>query len=53
MLNFLLNHSPPFVIGELMLAFSLALFGAALVRAVRDKYAARVPLARTRGRSPH
>ena len=45
MLNVLLNHSPPFVIGELMLALSLALFGVALIGAVRDRYSARVPVA--------
>jgi hypothetical protein len=53
MLNLLLNHSPAFVIGELMLALSLGLFGVALVEAVREKYAIRVPAARTRDRSTH
>jgi hypothetical protein len=48
-----LNHSPPFVIGELMLALSLGLFGVALVGAVRDRYAIRVPAARMRDRSTH
>ena len=46
MLNLLLNHSPAFVIGELMLALSLGLFGVALVGAVRDRYSVRVPVAR-------
>jgi len=53
MLNLLLNHSPPFVIGELMLALSLAMFGVALVAAVRDRYSVRVPVGRTRDRSTH
>jgi hypothetical protein len=53
MFDLLLNHSPPFVIGELMLALSLGLFGVALVGAVRDRYAIRVPAARIRDRSTH
>lgn len=53
MLNLLLNHSPAFVIGELMLALSLGLFGVALVGTVRDRYSIRVPVARTRHRSTH
>jgi hypothetical protein len=53
MLNILLNHSPAFVIGELILALSLAMFGVALVGAVREKYAIRVPAERMRDRSTH
>lgn len=53
MLNVLLNHSPPFLVGELMLALSLALFGVALIGAVRDRYSVRVPVARIRDGSPH
>ena len=53
MLNLLLNYSPAFVIGELMLALSLGLFGVALVGAVRDRYSVRVPVARIRDRSTH
>ena len=49
MLNLLLNYSPAFVIGELMLALSLGLFGVALVGAVRDRYSVRVPVARIKG----
>jgi hypothetical protein len=43
MLNILLNHSPAFVIAEIILAVSLAMFAVALVGAVREKYAIRVP----------
>ncbi len=53
MLNLLLNHSPTFVIGELVLALSLGMFGVALVGAVREKYAIRIPVARIRNRSMH
>ena len=53
MLNVLLNHSPPFLVGELMLALALALFGVALIGAVRDRYSVRVPVARIRDGSPH
>jgi hypothetical protein len=51
MLTILLNHSPAFVIGELMLALSLGMFGFALVATVREKYSVRVPAARIRDRS--
>jgi F0F1-type ATP synthase assembly protein I len=47
MLDLLLNHSPAFLVGELMLGLSLAMFGVALAEVVRDKYAIRVP-AKTR-----
>lgn len=53
MLNLLLNHSPVFVIGELILALSLGMFGVALVGAVRERYAIRVPAARISDRSTH
>ena len=53
MLNLVSNYSPVFVIGELMLALSLGLFGVALVGTVRDRYSIRVPVARTRRRSTH
>jgi hypothetical protein len=45
MLALLLNHSPAFLTGELMLGLSLALFGVALVNTVREKYSVRVPAA--------
>jgi hypothetical protein len=53
MLNLLLNHSPPFILGEFALAVSLGMFGAALVGAVRERYVIRVPAARARGRFTH
>jgi hypothetical protein len=53
MLNLLLNHSPPFVLGEFALALSLGMFGAALVQAVRDRHAVRVPAAKARDRFTH
>jgi hypothetical protein len=46
MLDFLLNHSAVFVGGELMLAVSLAMFGAAAVGTLREKYSVKVPLSR-------
>jgi hypothetical protein len=52
MLNLLLNHSPPFVVGEFALAVSLGMFSAALVQAVRERYAIRLP-ARIRDRFTH
>ena len=52
MLDLLLNHSPAFVGGELMLALSLGLFGVALAGTLREKYSIRIPLPRMRGRSP-
>jgi hypothetical protein len=52
MFDLLLNHSPAFVGGELMLALSLALFGVALAGAVRERYSIRIPIAQTRDRSP-
>jgi hypothetical protein len=50
MLDLLLNHSPAFVGGELLLALSLGMFGFALIGAARDKYSVRIPLARMRNR---
>ena len=38
MLDLLLNHSPPFLAGELMLGLSLGLFGVALAGTVRERY---------------
>jgi hypothetical protein len=46
MLDLLLNHSPAFLGGELMLGLSLVLFGVAWAGAVRERYATRVPIAR-------
>jgi hypothetical protein len=43
-LDFLLNHSPVFVGGELMLAVSLAMFGAAAVGTLRERYSTKIPL---------
>jgi hypothetical protein len=41
MLNLLLDHTPAFVVGELILAVSLGTFGVALVGAVRERYSER------------
>jgi hypothetical protein len=41
-LDLLLNHSPAFLVGELMLAVSLGLFGVALAGTVRERYATRI-----------
>jgi hypothetical protein len=38
MLGLLLNHSPIFLVCELMLALSLGLFGVALAGTVRERY---------------
>ena len=43
MVSLLLNYSPIFVMGELMLALSLGMFGFALVGTVREKYSIEVP----------
>jgi hypothetical protein len=45
MLALLLNHSPAFLTGELLLGLSLGLFGVALVGTAREKYSVRVPAA--------
>jgi hypothetical protein len=42
MLDLLLNHSPTFLVGEVMLALSLGLFGVALAGTVRERYASRI-----------
>ena len=44
MLDLLLNHSPTFLVGELMLGLSLGLFGVALAGTVRERYSIRVRL---------
>jgi hypothetical protein len=44
MLDLLLNHSPVFVGGELLLGLSLGMFGVALANTVRERYAVWVPL---------
>jgi hypothetical protein len=51
MLDFLLNHSPVFVGGELLLGLSLVMFGVALANTVRERYSLRVPLTKSQ-RSP-
>jgi hypothetical protein len=43
-LDFLLNHSPVFVGGEVMLAISLAMFGVAAAGTVRERYSIKAPL---------
>jgi len=43
-LDFLLNHSPVFVGGEVMLAVSLIMFGAAAAVTVRERYSIKVPM---------
>jgi len=52
MLDLLLNHSPAFLGGELMLALSLGLFGVAWAGTLRERYAIRIPTARTKDRAP-
>jgi hypothetical protein len=42
MLDLLLNHSPTFLVGEVMLALSLGLFGVALAGTVRERYTIRI-----------
>jgi hypothetical protein len=48
MLDFLLNHSPVFVGGELLLGLSLGMFGVALANTVRERYTVWVPLTKSR-----
>ena len=43
MLNFVLDHSPAFVIGELLLALSLGMFAIAFANSLRERYAIQVP----------
>lgn len=50
MVAVLLNHSPAFLTGELMLGLSLCLFGVALVNTARQKYTVRVPVVETQDR---
>ena len=50
MLDLLLNHSPVFVGGELLLALSLGMFGFALIGTIRERYSVRIPLASLRNR---
>ena len=45
MLDLLLNYSPVFVGGELLLALSLGMFGFALIGTIRERYSVRIPLA--------
>jgi len=44
MLNLLLDHTPAFLAGELILAAALATFGFALVGAVRERYSEKYPI---------
>jgi len=53
MLALLLNHSPVFLTGELLLGLSLGLFGVALVSTAREKYSVRVPAAKATDRVAH
>jgi hypothetical protein len=48
MLALLLDHSPAFLTGELLLGLCLGLFGVALIGTVREKYSVRVPAAEVR-----
>ena len=49
MLSLLFDHSPAFIIAELLFGLAVATFVIALVGAVREKFA-NVPLARIRNR---
>ena len=51
MLNLVLDHSPAFVIGELLLALSLGMFAIAFANTVRERYAIQVPMAKTQSPS--
>ena len=51
MLNLVLDHSPVFVIGELLLALSLGMFAIAFANTVRERYAIQVPVAKTQSPS--
>jgi hypothetical protein len=51
MLNLVLDHSPAFVIGELLLALSLGMFAIAFANTVRERYAIQVPVAKTQSAS--
>jgi hypothetical protein len=52
MLDLLLNHSPAFLGGELMLALSLGLFGVAWAGTLRERYAVRIPARANKRSSP-
>ena len=45
MLNLVLDHSPAFVIGELLLALSLGMFAIAFANTARERYTIQVPVA--------
>ena len=51
MLNLVLDHSPAFVIGELLLALSLGMFAIAFANTIRERYAIQVPVAKTQSPS--
>jgi hypothetical protein len=51
MLNLVLDHSPAFVIGELLLALSLGMFAIAFANSLRERYAIQVPVAKTKSPS--
>ena len=51
MLNLVLDHSPAFMIGELLLALSLGMFAIAFANTIRERYAIRVPVAKTQSLS--
>jgi hypothetical protein len=51
MLNLVLDHSPAFVIGELLLALSLGMFAIAFANTVRERYAIQVPVAKAQSPS--
>jgi hypothetical protein len=51
MLNLVLDHSPAFVIGELLLALSLGMFAIAFANLLRERYAIQVPVAKTQSPS--
>jgi hypothetical protein len=51
MLNLLLDHTPAFVAGELILALCLGTLGFSLLGAVRERYAVRVRAPAMRDRS--
>ena len=51
MLNLVLDHSPAFMIGELLLALSLGMFAIAFANTIRERYAIRVPVAKTQSPS--
>ena len=52
MLDLLLNHSPAFLGGELMLALSLGLFGVAWAGTLRERYAVRIRARANKRSSP-